>query len=726
MSSTEATQHVKARVKTPTILQMEAVECGAASLAIVLAHFGRWVPLEDLREACGVTRDGSNARAVMRAARSYGLEVHAYRDSLKSIKKRSLPIIVFWEMNHFLVVEGWRDGEWFLNDPASGPRTVNDDEFSRGFAGIAITCAPSPDFVRGGEKPRAIPSLLAHIGKTRLAIAFLVIAGIALIVPGLAVPALSKAFVDSYLVSDHDTYGRAILAGLAICVVLQALLTWMQQTITSRMRTVLTSRLFAAHTQRILRLTMRFFAQRSAGDISYRSMMGASIAGLLSGPMTQTLLTSAVAVVYLAVIFFINVWIGLVIAVAAAVIMLLLRRIARKQADLGQRQQRDQMEAVVTQAGTLSLIESIKASGNEIESLNKVSASRTKLLTTRQSQDVMLVPILATPATVSGIATIVVLAVGALQVMNGTLTFGSLLAIQILMGSVLAPLGGLVSLTSQIQQLQAVLSRLGDIDTAAIDPEIAGQLERETNPSSGAHPIALLRGALELRGVSFGYASMEPPLIENFDLALDPGSRVALVGGSGSGKSTVGRVIVGLQQPWSGDVLIDGIDRRELDRRVIADGLAFVDQQITIFEGTVRDNITMWDNTIPESLVFRAAMDAQLHEVITARPGGYDSVLSAGGRELSGGQRQRLEIARALVRDPRIVILDEATSALDTVTEADVMLALKRRGCTCVLVAHRLSTVRDADEIIVLDEGKASSVALMKHSSPTKAPTGSW
>ncbi|MFT4306216.1 MAG: cysteine peptidase family C39 domain-containing protein [Microbacterium sp.] len=707
----KATSPRRTRVRTPTVLQMEAVECGAAALGIVLAHFGRWVPLEELREECGVSRDGSNAAAIVRAARGYGLTVAAYRADPVSIRRHRVPLIAFWDNNHFLVVEGWREGLWYLNDPVSGPRHVDEEEFARGFSGVVISCEPGEAFSRGGTRPRALPVLRENLGATRAAVSALVLAGLAVLVPGLAVPALFRAFVDGAILQANGDDVPVILIGLAVCFVLQLGLTWIQQTVAARMRTILTTRIFASQMQRILRLAMRFFAQRSPSDVAYRALMGSQIATLLSGSLMQALFSTLAGLVYLAVIVAWDPVLGLAVAVAAGVILLLLRWTARRQSDLGHRQQRDEIEARSVQASTVKLIESVKAGGGEISSFERISSARAGLVNTRAAQDAALAPLSATPAAVTSIATITILSVGAVHVLNGTISFGVLLAIQVLLGSVLSPLGLLVSLAGQAQQIQATLARLSDVARADLDPEIAQGLLRvhvrePPRPAPADGERSRLSGRLELRDVTFGFSPHLPPFIENLSLELRAGSRIALVGGSGSGKSTIGRLIVGLLHPWSGQVLLDGVPRAEWSRRAIADGLRFVDQRITIFEATVRDNLTLWDRAVPDAAVYRAASDALLHETVASRPGGYDAILSSGGRELSGGQRQRLELARAFIEDPALLVLDEATSALDVVTEREVMSAIDRRRASCVLIAHRLSTVRTADEIIVLDRGQ--------------------
>ncbi|MTD16852.1 NHLP family bacteriocin export ABC transporter peptidase/permease/ATPase subunit [Nakamurella sp. YIM 132087] len=693
-----------ARIHCPTVLQMEAVECGAAALGIVLAHFGRWVPLEELREMTGVSRDGSNARSVLRAGRAYGLTVRAFRRTPASLRKLELPIIVFWQMNHFLVVEGWKPGTWYLNDPATGPREVDDAEFDRSFSGIAMECSPGPEFVTGGERPRPWAHLWSRLRPYRSALAYVVLAGLALLVPGLAVPALSRAFVDGYLVAGRETGLPIVLGGMAVAALLQLVLTWSQQSVINRLRIAVTTGIFAGQTQRILRLALRFFSQRAASDVAVRAGLGGSLASLLSGPLVAAVLGSTVAVVYLAVIAIISWPLALVILGAAAVIVLLLRQTGRKQRDLGTRAMRDQIDAAVTESATVNLIETIKAQGSEDQSLRSIAAARSRLLAVRQSQEVSMLPLQVLPSALTGLTTLAILAMGALMVMDGSMSLGAMLAVQLLMGSVLAPLGLLATLGSQVQMISATVDRLQDVERAVVDPEIRAALTRD--PADGDLHTAPLTGQVDVRGVAFGYSPLDEPLLQDIDLTFTPGSRVAVVGGSGSGKSTLARLVVGLLRPSAGEILLDGRTREQLGRTVLADGLAFVDQDVALFAGSIRDNLTLWDPTVPDEAVVAAVRDAGLESVVTARPGGYDSLIGEGGRGLSGGQRQRLEIARALVRNPRVLVLDEATSALDAVTERHIDLALRRRGCTCLIVAHRLSTVRDADEIVVLERGR--------------------
>jgi NHLM bacteriocin system ABC transporter peptidase/ATP-binding protein len=703
-SENAATARVRARVRTPSILQMEAVECGAASLAMILAHSGRWVPLEEMRVAVKVSRDGSDARSLLRAARDYGMIAKAYRLTADALKDQHLPLIVFWNRNHFLVVEGFDGGRWFLNDPASGPRVVDNAEFIDSFSGVALTFEPGPDFRPGGRPPSAARELLRRLRPFTKAVLFVLCTSLLLVVPGLAVPALTRAFVDGYVVAGQPDFLWFVLVGLGATLVIQLLLSLLQQRVLLTVRTALSTGIFAGQNERLLRLSMRFFLLRATSDVAYRAGLGNSIASVLSGPLISTVIGTAVGLIYLAIIFTVSWLLGLLVLVIAAGIFAMLRFTGRAQRALSGRQMRQQINAAVVESGTINLIESVKAQGGEDDAIAAISAARAELLTVRQQQDVSTVPLQVIPSLLSSLGTLTLLSVGAVQVMNGSLSLGSLLAVQILTGSVMSPLSSLASLGNQIQTLTSTLARLGDIEHAPVDVEIEAS---QSHAGGSDIDIELpLRGAVEFRDVSFDYAGSDTPFIQHFDLVVEPGSRVALVGSSGSGKSTIGRLLVGLLQPMSGQVLIDGRSRPSVDRRILADGIGFVDQDVNLFAGSIRENITMWDPTVTESAVIRALSDADLGELVAERGGGWDAALGHKGNQLSGGQQQRVEIARALVRDPAVLVLDEATSALDPISEQAIGLALRRRRCTTVQVAHRLSTVRDADVILVIDHGR--------------------
>ena len=682
--------------RTPTILQLETVECGAASLAMILAYYGLHVPLERLRVECGVSRDGTKASNLLRAARLHGLVAKGYRKEPSAIGSLALPSIVFWNFNHFVVVEGFRNGKAYLNDPAQGRRVVDADEFDRSFTGIVLAFEPGPDFQPGGARPSVVGSLRKYFSAMRSAVAVMVALGLLLVVPGVVLPMLSSRFIDDVLVARTDSMVMPLLAGMALTALARAALAWLQARYLSRThaRTALDlSSKFFWHT---LRLPAEFFTQRSAGEMASRVGLNERIADALSSEISQVLLNFLTASFFLFAMLYYSPQLTLIAVVAVVLELLVFRTIAERTAELSQQ--------ISVQAGRLSgasinglnNIETIKAAGQEWGLFSKWIGLQTQLVNSSVRAQSIGLTLGQIPGLLGLTVSMAILALGSLRIIDGQMTIGELIAYQTLLASFMAPAHALGSLAQQVQSLRGDLARVEDVLHYPLETLPAST----TNSSSEK-----LRGELELRGIRFGYNRNEPPLINNLDLRIYPGQRLALVGGSGSGKSTVSRLVVGLYQPWEGTVLFDGKPREAYARAAFAASVAIVDQDIFLFHGTIRENLTMWDSTIPNDDIVAACKDACIHDVIVNRSGGYDAMIDEGGRNLSGGQRQRLEIARALVRNPRILILDEATSALDASTEHAVEQNLRRRGCTCLVVAHRLSTVRDADEIIVIEQG---------------------
>ncbi len=690
------------RVKVPTVLQMEAVECGAASLAMILAFWGMYAPLEELRLACGVSRDGSKASNILKAARRYGMEAKGFRKEPEALKEMQFPMIIHWNFNHFLVLEGFKNGTFYLNDPGTGPRTVPEEEFDQSFTGVALTFNPGPGFVRSGEKPSILNSLIKRLKGSETALTYVILVGIALVIPGLVIPIFSKIFVDDILLGGKGNWLVPLLLGMGFTALLRGILTWIQQYYLLRLETKIalsTSGQFLWH---VLRLPVEFFSQRYSGDISSRMQSNDTVARLLSGQLATNALNLVMIVFYFALMLQYSVVMSLVGAAVAAVNILYLKYIAARRVDLNRRLLKDRGKMVGTAMSGLQVIETLKATGSESDFFAKWSGYQAKTLNAEQEIGVPTQYLSAIPAFLSALTNTVVLVLGGFIILNGDMTIGMLVAFQSLMTSFMTPVTQLVALGGQIQEIEGDMNRLDDVLKYNLDRQAGEDPEGE----EFAKGLKKIEGNVELKNLSFGYSRLEPPLIENFSLSLKPGSRVALVGGSGSGKSTVARIIAGIYRHWSGEILFDGRLRESIPRAVITNSLAMVDQDITMFEGTIKENITLWDDTISEFEVVLAAKDACIHDDITSRAGGYDHRLDEGGSNFSGGQRQRLEIARALAGSPSILIMDEATSALDPLTEKLVDENIRRRGCTCVIVAHRLSTIRDCDEIIVLGRGK--------------------
>ena len=689
------------RARTPTVLQMEAAECGAASLRMVLAHYGRWVPLDELRQASGVSRDGVKASNIVKAARTYGMVAKGFTQDIDALRAGPLPAIVYWNFNHFLVVEGYAPGRWFLKDPAYGSRTVSDAEFDRSFTGIVLRMEPGPEFRREGGPPPVLTGLARRMRNSLSGLLYAVLAGLGLVIPGLAAAVLTKAFVDQVLVADQPGAIWPILGLLAGAALIVLLLTALRSHYLLKLETKLSLHSSGVFLWHILRLPVSFYAQRSAGEIAGRVSRNDRVAVVLSSEVAAAVIDSVVVIFYFAVMVSYNPGLALVAVAAAVINILVLRKVGRRRRDENLRVLQDSGALLGSAMSGIKSIESVKAAGREADLFTRIAGLHAKTVSGAQRLGDASLPLFVVPPLMAGLTTVAVLGWGGLNVVNGAMSLGTLIAFQLLMGRAAEPIGRFVQLGGTLQEVGGDLERLDDVLANPID-DIA---DAQTDRWDGDAP-ARLTGQLELRDVTFGYSPLEEPLLNGVSLILRPGSRVALVGGSGSGKSTITRLVAGLYHPWSGEILFDGIPRDDWPRDTITTSVALVDQNITLFSGTVRDNLTMWDPSIPEQRVVQAAHDASIHDQIARRPDGYLTEVREAGANFSGGEGQRLEIARALVPEPRIIILDEATSALDPTTEALIDSNIRRRGCTTLIVAHRLSTIRDCDEIVVMERGR--------------------
>lgn len=688
------------RVKTPTVLQMEVVECGAAALSIVLAYYGRFVSLEELRVACGVSRDGTKASNILKAARTYGLIAKGFSKQPNQLAELRMPAVAFWNFNHFVVVEGFAPGKVYLNDPARGPCVVSEDEFRSAFTGVVLVFEPGEQFVKGGQRPGMIGALRSRLRGSGAGLLYVVLASLALSITGLVIPIFTKVFVDNVLARAATGWIGPLLVGLLIIALLRAALTWLQRFYLLRLSTklaVISSYQFLRH---VLRLPVEFYTQRYGGEVGGRVEINDRLARVLSGDLTTSALNLLMIVLYVAVMLSLDVVLTSLGIVIAAVNFAALQYVSRMRKDInvGMLQERGKM--LGTSMSGLQTIETMKATGRESDFFSRWAGHLAKVVEAEQKMQLSSLGLEAVPSFLSAITTVAILGVGATRVLEGQLSVGGLVAFQGLMLGFMDPIHQLVSLGSTVQELEGEMSRLDDVLRYPVDPAVTDD-EPELPPGVPSK----LSGSLELKEIVYGYSRLDPPLIQGFSMSLPPRARVALVGASASGKSTLAKIISGIYQPWQGEVLFDGQSRKQIPRQVVVNSVAMVDQEFFLYEGTVRQVLTMWDTTVPEADIIQAAKDACIHADITARAGGYDSPVEEGGRNFSGGQRQRLEIARALVGNPSLIILDEATSALDPITEQQIDENLRRRGCTCVMVAHRLSTIRDCDEIIVLDRG---------------------
>ena len=687
--------------KVPVVMQMEALECGAASLAMILAYYDKWIPLEQVRSDCGVSRDGSNAANVLRAARSYGMIAKGYRYEPEELKKYGkFPCIVLWNFNHFVVLNGFKKDKAVLNDPAKGNYTVSMKVFDESFTGICLMFEPGDNFEPSG-KPKSMMSFARERMKgSAVAVAFVILTSIISNLIGIINPAFSRIFLDRLLTGVNPEWFMPFIMALALIGIIQLVVSWISAVYSLKINGKMDAVGNTTFMWKVLRMPMEFFSQRMAGDICQRQSSNSNIAKTLVSTFAPLLLNTIMMIFYLVVMLRYSLVLTLIGLISIVVNFFVSRIISAKRVNITRVQMRDAGKLAGTTVAGIEMIETIKAAGAENGFFEKwagyqASVNTAQVKYARLNQYLGLIP-----SAVSGITNIAVLMLGVYLVIQGEFTIGMVMAFQGFLSSFQAPAMTLISAGQTMQEMRTEMERIEDVMKYPTDVEYA-----EDEKDDGRE-YSKLSGNIELKNITFGYSKLAKPLISDFNLTLKPGQRIALVGGSGSGKSTIAKLISGLYKPWSGEILFDGKPMSEIDREVFTGSLAVVDQDIILFEDTIANNIKMWDKSIEDFEMIMAARDAQIHEDIMQRENGYQYKITEGGKDFSGGQRQRLEIARVLAQDPTIVILDEATSALDAKTEYEVVKAIKDRGITCIVVAHRLSTIRDCDEIIVLDYGE--------------------
>lgn len=693
------------RVKTPVIMQMEALECGAACLAMVLAFYKKWLPLEQVRLDCGVSRDGCNAANILKAAKAYGLAVKANRYGVEGVKERAnYPAIIHWNFNHFVVLNGFSGDKALLNDPARGTVTVAKEEFDAAFTGICLEFEPLATFEQSGKPQSVLAFAALRLKGTLGPIIFIMLAGVLLAFTGIMKPVFSRIFIDNILPGESAGWLYPLLMAMAGLLAFQLIVSVINDIYLLKIKAklaIVSNSAFMWHT---LRLPMTFFSQRMAGDIANRQTSNDEIAETLIAKLAPTLLNLLLIVFYLTVMLRYSVLLTIIGVGTIAINMVLARYISNKRINITRAAMIDKGKLNAITVSGIAMIETIKATGAENGYFERwsgyhaaVNKSEVSFAMTNQFLGVV-------PSLIRTLSGIVVLATGAWLIMEGELSVGMLLAFQGFMLSFLNPISELIDTGQSIQEMRTSMERIDDVMKYKPDVSDAAD-ERLSTPISGGD-IAKLSGNIEIENITFGYSRLAEPLIKKFSMRLTPGSKVAFVGPSGCGKSTLAKLISGLYSPWEGRILFDGKPRDEISRAVMTGSLSVVDQDIILFEDSIAENIKMWDSSVEDFEMILAARDAQVHEDIMLRDGGYNDRVSENGRNFSGGQRQRFEIARVLAQDPAIVILDEATAALDSKTEHEVTKAIKARGVTCIIVAHRLSTIRDCDEIIVMDKGR--------------------
>ena len=689
-------------IRTPTVLQMENMECGAASLSIILQHYGKYVPLTQLRELCGVSRDGSDAANLLLAGKKLALKGNGYKKSLEALRKMNLPVILFWEFNHFLILEGFVGDRIMLNDPAVGPRSVSVEEFQTSYTGITISLEPDQSFEPGGTRPSVWPIVLRRMATEKLGVLFTLITGLLLILPQLIMPVYAQIYLDEVISNQLGQWIKPMLWAMAITIIFQAIVQQLQLIGTRSLEKRLTRRFAAQFERHVLSLPERFLSQRFAGDIAVRVQYNNAISEFISSRLIPLISGLVLLLFYLILTLLYSPLLGLIIFITtginAIVVSLNLRFLNDSSLQISK--DRGKTSAIIINA--VREIESIKSAALENDIFKRYTGYQTRLLNFNQDVSLRNSRMAIIPSILTTVNEILILSVGFLLVLKGELTLGMLLAAQTIAFSLKSQIESVINFVRSLPDFSSNVLRLEDVLEQPIDP----LLEISSNSESFPSDIDRLSGAIEIQNMSFGYVPVKEPLIKNLNVSIKPGQRVAFVGGSGSGKSTIAKLIAGLYQPTDGEILYDGFPLITIPRSIAVASLGMVQQEIALYGCSVRENLTMWNSKIPDVTLLKACQDAQILKTIRQLPEGFNSKLIEGGRNLSGGQRQRLEIARVLAQNPAILILDEATAALDSETERLVDEAFRRRGCTQIIVAHRLSTIRDADEIIVLNQGE--------------------
>lgn len=688
-------------VKTPTVYQMEATECGAASLSMIFSYYKKFLPLEKVRIDCGVSRDGCNAKNILLCARKYGVTAKGYRKGLNSLLEcKNLPVIIHWNFNHFVVYEGYKNGYHYLNDPAVGRRKITQEDLDDGYTGIVLEFETNENFVPSKERRTLFSYVYDRIKNEKLSIVYLIIIGLFLIVPGIIIPVFSKVFIDDILIGGNTDWFRGLVWAMLAMGLLSSGLGYLQSSFLMKFQTKLSLLSTDLFLKRVFRLPIQFFEQRSAGDIESRIGNNDQVASFLAGELASTVIRLLTAVFYLIILLIYSPKLTAIGVVFAVFNIVFLKITNEKVSNQKMKMDIDDGKLQGTLFSGIRIINSLKASGAENSFIERLLGYYAKTNENEQNLGTFRQYMSAIPQLTKQFTDVVILIVGGIEVINGNMTVGMLLAFSALMSRFLSPVNALVGFAERIQDLKVSMERLNDVNNYQLDDKFLN-LENKIDLDK-----TKLDGYIHVENLVFGYSLLEKPVIVDSSFSVLPGRSVAFVGPSGSGKSTVSKVISGMYRPWSGKILFDNVDSKNIKNELFTQSVAVVSQEISMFSGTVKENLTLWDDTVLDSDIINACKDALIHDVISSKSGGYNHIVIEGGSNFSGGQRQRLEIARALAKNPSILILDEATSALDANSEKVIMDNIKKRGCTVIIIAHRLSAIRDCDEIIVMNYGE--------------------
>lgn len=693
------------RCKTQTMIQFESTECGAVCLGIILAYQKKYVSIEELRKVCSVSRDGISAYHIIEAAETYGLSAKGYSCDIEGLYDISLPAVLYWNEEHFLVLEGFAKDGVYLNDPARGRYKISYSTFIKSYSKTVIVFETTDKFTPGGHFPSFFDLIFYWLKDEKATIAYVLTLGIILTITNLGLVSFTKVFVDQYLVNHNSNLALWIIGGLIFSTILSGVLSALDGYIRNRWNARLIVRISSQVLWKMLRLPMEFYTQRYPGEVAYRMALVSEISQNLSKTLSKTVLSALLVVAYGFALIFYSPLIASVVFIGTAAILSLMGYVFTSRSDAYACYQASIGKNNAISLGGLQSIETIKATGSEYNFFSAWVESYSKAVNNLQDISKTDIMIGVISPSIQSIIMAVVLVVSAWEIMQGRMTIGSFLALRILAGMFLSPVYSLVEFGKSFQLLKVDLLRLNDIFNHPSDPLLLSQIKAE-DPQKKTYPYSKLQGYIDFYYVSFSYSRSGPPILVDICLNLKPGQSIALVGSTGCGKSSIAKIIAGIYSDVSGEIFFDEIPHRNIPRSVVTNSIAFVEQDPFLFKGTAKDNLTMFNPLIPEKDIIQAAKDACIHQEILRRELGYDTMIDENGMNLSGGQRQRFELARALVKNPSILILDEATSALDSLTESEVMTNIRKRGCACLIIAHRLSTIRNCDQIMVLSGGR--------------------
>ena len=683
-------------VKVPQVMQMEAVECGAASLTMILAHYGKWLPLEEVRAACGVSRDGSSAKMILRAARNYGLDAKGYRTSPEGLEGKQ-PAIIHWNFEHFVVFRGFdKKGRACLNDPGSGPVKWPMEEFRKHFTGVCLTFEPTEKFEKGGQQTSILSYVKKNLKGASEAFWLTFIFALMGAFVALISPLFTRIFLDEILSGKNADWAKWFFIGMGALAVYQFFVILIQTRYAKRVAGALALKGNKEYLHHLLRLPMPFFAMRNVGDLQQRMHLNQSITNSLVDVLAPQVINIGLLVLYLLLMLSYSFWLTLIGVLAAGINLAIVQYFSKQRINLIRSMEQSEGQYFSATISCIDNMESIKAAGAETGFFKYWSGLWAHKFNVNGNADMEQTEMALLPVLANGMVNMAVLVLGAYLILKGELTVGMLMAFQGFMGSFLAPVNEIVNASQKIVEMRSQMERVEDVM----------KYPEDHRDSKGEIQQGKLGGLLELKHVTFGYSPLQPPLIEDFNLRIEPGHSVAFVGTSGCGKSTLAKLISGLYKPWSGEILFDDRPIETISNEELTNSVAVIDQNVVLFDDTVAQNIRMWDPSIEDFTMMMACNDAQIRADIVSRPEGFGTKIIKGGQNFSGGQRQRMEMATALAKEPAVLIMDEATSALDPKTEDEVMKRIRRMGPTQIIVAHRLSTIRDCDEIIVMDQGK--------------------